>query len=1000
MSDKEGIRQTRHEIAPFFGSHGGAELFIKLFIETAPGYLQSVNETDPTNIVNYPHAYSLMRAEDYNRKEIGMSNNDVHYEFTDFIIQTALLFRSIDQPTGRGAVRLEDFRTFLRTQFTDPTPAVKDPYGFGKVTGTASTGIFGGTFTADDQIFNVATGLSYGQAKRNLGISDPIGNAYPQIKKVLALIVGLMYTGTPLTLNPRVTGEARDAVNFVINGAGRADEGLVNRLLLNREIDSKINEYISRLPPANQATFKSTFENQLRSTSIIALNEYTNGLYGQLRGKPPADAARDVVTDTNATQLAQILENAILQALNNAYATTIPASPTLAQPAPGQSAPAQPSSVNQIFTNVFGNWNNLSQGARNFYKRFIQLLRYDQGSKTWVPVPENEYGTPIDPRNIGSYRINVIKTTLGEEAPAFVNLIPKFTRRNNIFNDIWYTDKSGKHVKITTANWKEDEDDLNGAQNFFKNLFVTVYTGRNSVRVKTGNPTYETITIDPPAQWSPTMATMFDLNVDQFVRKRFFRIQQELKQPPIVKGPVLSLTDKNVWKVDEQGRLYLDDPSGRVYYGENEPGSLKALKNNFKCFSTFAKVEGDECNRYVNQCLLRNDTESLKVCAEMWKRGDFYTISKEEIKNMHPLVAVRTLQKFGFRIHKVEDTEMRMLIKKFETVDHWVKHVLTKAWGQQQVQLPTSTGTGASSETLQSIIEKNENILNYLRLLVEYVNSNPAIMNGRELAGRTAEAAGRVERSELTRKLGIPMVKEPKKGPMTTFYDYTMLRSHLESGFLGQTMRRRPFTSAFGTTFTGTGPSPIGFQGSPQFRSPFSSSIYGLNVPFQLGGLNPDINSYLRRRESGIISGAESLFGLIRVTVEDLKSMGKIIDEGDLTSIENKVVNMKSLESELIKTETYLEEYKYLMELFKDHKSEILTLETIKGLVEKQKDLISKQTTEENTLVKILGSLQGLRQGKCEDFVNDDCEYEKATIDVTQLPPPKQPDCIPKQKIC
>jgi len=159
--------------------------------------------------------------------------------------------------------------------------------------------------------------------------------------------------------------------------------------------------------------------------------------------------------------------------------------------------------------------------------------------------------------------------------------------------------------------------------------------------------------------------------------------------------------------------------------------------------------------------LLKNDTESLKVCAEMWKRQDFYAVSKEEIKNMHPLVAVRTLQKFGFRIQRVEDSELKMLVKKFETVDHWMQHVLAKTWGQEK---------HGQASTLQSTIENNENLLNYLRLLVEYVNSNLAIMNGKEFVGRSSEAAGRVARSELAMKLCIPMIKEPK-GANASFYD-------------------------------------------------------------------------------------------------------------------------------------------------------------------------------------------------------------------------------------
>jgi len=278
-------------------------------------------------------------------------------------------------------------------------------------------------------------------------------------------------------------------------------------------------------------------------------------------------------------------------------------------------------------------------------------------------------------------------------------------------------------------------------------------------------------------------------------------------------------------------------------------------------------------------------------------------------------------------------------------------------------------------------------------------------MNGREFVGKTSEAVGMFESSELATKLHIPMIKEPKES-MASFYDYSMLRSHMESGPFGQTFRRRSMPSAFNpmkvaatNSFTPSFASPFSSFGGPTLNSPFSGSM-GIPFQFGAGGSSPDIYCYKRRKEQGVVSGAEALFGLIRVTIEELKAMGKIIDQEDIKNMRKKVENMKVLEDELMKAETYLEEYKYLMELFRDYSSETLTLDTIRGLVEKKKDLLSKQNTEETTLVQILGSLQGLKHGNCEDFVNDDCEYQPATINLTQLPPPKQPDCIPKQKIC
>ena len=48
----------------------------------------------------------------------------------------------------------------------------------------------------------------------------------------------------------------------------------------------------------------------------------------------------------------------------------------------------------------------------------------------------------------------------------------------------------------------------------------------------------------------------------------------------------------------------------------------------------------------------------------------------------------------------------------------------------------------------------------------------------------------------------------------------------------------------------------------------------------------------------------------------------------------------------------------------------MLTMDALEKIVEKYKDLMSKQTIEEMTLLKILGSLQELRMGKyTENFM-------------------------------
>lgn len=716
---QESIRQTRHELAPFFGNHGGAELFIKLFIEPtgANGYERSINETDAESIINNQYASQFMKAESYGRRD-PISDNDVHPQFTDFLIQTALFHRAIDEP-----------------------------------------------------------------------------------------------------------------------------------------------------------------------------------------------------------------------------AQQLPQSPN---------DPSNPAKI--LWDKVYMDWNNLTESSRAFYRKYLQFMNLDATTNTWKVIPEGSYGTAIPPYQ---GRVNLLKTSgrgmrSGEmvtrdpatneivdygllsasECPKFVNLIPKIP---GSMGKIWYTAQDGTEQPLQTH-----------TDSALKNIYCGAYKFDRSFQIDGQE-------IFPKKVWDPqTQYHVFDINVDKFTRKRFFNISAELKKPPKIEGPVFSLTDKNVWHVDETGRLYKDEGGNRVYYDVDSDETKRILTKNFNCYSTFTK-DNAKCNMYVNQCLLRSDPESLSVCTEFWKNHDFYKVTIDEIKQMHPMVAVRTLEKFGFRVKKVEDSECKMLVRKFETVEHWMKTVLTgNEW---------KTVDPSNNKTLQNTIEENENLLNYLRLLVEYVNANPAILNGKEFAAKTAEAVGRVKQSDLAMRLGIQMAKVPA-GRSAGMYDFSMLQSHL-----GSRAARRPLVASFS---------------GPNYRSSFGAlgaSGMGVAVPFQMGGV-PNINSYIRRVDANVITGASALQALIDKSITDLQNKGITIAQEDQTAIVKKLDTMHKIETELINTDIFLEEYVYMLDLFppSKYKSEMLSLDKIKAFVEKQKDLLSTQATEDDRLVTIYGSLQKLLAGLSDDFVEEGYE--------------------------
>lgn len=617
-----------------------------------------------------------------------------------------------------------------------------------------------------------------------------------------------------------------------------------------------------------------------------------------------------VTRESNDQTVLGEVKDAVLKAFNEASA---------AGAAPAYSRASEEAEL--LWNNVYQKRATLSSDAKKFYNKYVQFL---DGTN----VLSLDGGADYDVNNKDRYRINLIKTRLGEREPLFVNLIPKYD--SGSLNNVWYVTSSGRPEKANVTQSAPSVDML------FKKLYSMTYSVDNGTVDGNG-----AVFTNLPTTWDKKVAnTKFDLNVRQLIRKRLFCVQQAMKTPTPETAPLLSFTDKGIWHRDSEGRLYRQTSKGKVMYGESDEGTNEALKEDFKCYSTLVRATNkDDCNKYMTQCLMSKclstgDPQDIAGCKEFWKRQDFFRVAKEDISSMHPSIAVKTLQKYGFRVHEEYDPECGMRITKVESRDHWVKNYLKK-------------GKKFDEESMK-LIEDNESLLNYLQLLSEYVNANPSILNGKTFTAKTAESMGRVNQTQLAIDLKIPMRKEPKKAGYGA-YDYGMLRSHLDSSFFGQTARKR-------TVFP------------PVFRSPFSETTFSVGLPYQSGGF-ADLSTYYRRRDEGLISGAEALSSIIQSTIADLENMGKKIDEGNMKSLAEKIHNMKTIEHELIKTEKYLEEYRNMVELFRDYKSELLTLDDIAHLADKQRDLQGKQLSEEASLVKILGSLQSLLAGKSGDFI-------------------------------
>ena len=566
-----------------------------------------------------------------------------------------------------------------------------------------------------------------------------------------------------------------------------------------------------------------------------------------------------------------------------------------------------------LWDDIYMKWDTLSPESQKFYNANLMFMKYTENS--WVDILSNGVDKKINFNNHSEYRISFKKKNIKDECPNFYNFIPKIDKK--IFNNIWFTDKDGNKTHF------DESDSSIEYTNTLKQLYCDVFNGKSDGKFKNlpdkfNNSNYQN--------------KIFNVNVDKLIRRRLYKLHNEVSgktQSQLPSGPLIDMVYKNIWFRDASGKLYMNDAKGqRIDYGMDDPSTIHALKADNNCFTTLVKVDKNMCTKYMHECLLDADPSGISECIRFWKEKDFYDVSKDEIHKMHPLVALRTLQKFGFREHEVYDTECGKKIKKVETKDHWVKNIMKKKLKDSFV-----------------VIEDNDKLLNYLQLLTEYVNANPGILN-RDYNGKTMESDGVVSTSDAAQKLGIKMQIVPSN-KFNGLIDYTKLKSMISS-----------------------------------YHSPIKQQNYNSPTVFQQFGGHGVSTSDLNVNHTK--STYKLLFDIIYNTLKSLKEKGKILDNITIKSIYDQFSALDDGNNDLFETYIYLDKYKNFQELFGDRNSEIVTISNISKLVEKEGLLIATQETNERRLVDILGSLQSLLINQSNNDENKPEKYNKITFDFTQ----------------
>lgn len=890
---------NKYEGREFLFNDGRGNLFSKVYFKDP--YNNPTNQ-EADDIIGSTE-YNIMTSEYYTKKQAQMNNNDIHYEFTDLIIKAALLHRNLDKSSEIGT-RLNSARTAINI------------YSNLLILGTSD----GTIITSPGFLYHATVGSVTKTGSHFLKlIAEYLTDSAKSVsntKNVAELYATNMINGVSIIPHSEdssveyTLGEILDIIHNEIPTVGIKN-------IIKSSVQKKIDEFINRI---------YAHVNQHRTEFFGGdANETFNFYNDEINLKPFAKELENVVmTDVKSNIIKYFNQHTNLS------------NPT----------------ANQFWKNVYLKWNMMDKQTQLLYSKVISLQKIKPSSslREYTDVKESEYKNQIPDTELSNYRLNLKKASDGtSRITQFEHLLPFVPSKISGF---WYTDYNGtiqKYKQKLSSSTKK---------NLLKLIYNGVYFSKSTKDYITVNIGKDEIKL--PLVTNVDLTSQFSLNVDKLIRKRLYLASKLFSSSglPLTKpsnsAQYIDLEYKNIWTRDSNGNLVKKVNGKNVIYGEMDDATIKELNTKSNCFTTQLKFNDSvKCDKYIHKCLLDDDAEGLDECLNDYlKNNNFFKVAENEVDNMHPLIALRTLQKFGFHAVMKFDNKAQVQLKKIQSIDDWLNGFMAKRFSKSDMQ---KVFTGSS---------KNTNLLTYLKLVVNHVNRNPAILN-KDFKGSTEETKTKLKQS--------PPSKPPNTPELLSTDDISRLKVHLKTDYEAVTNgkthideRNGLITGPFGSVYSrdyGLIPPFLvsGYASSYNIPGMRPADLYGVKLT---SSLNDDkymsFSQFQEKMDSGYFIGAKFFGDLINHHLDKLKESGKELIKEDTQKIQQMLQNQLKLENELIKTIKYFEEYRKQMDLYKNYKSETISEANIVKLVDNKSKLLAKKASGERTLVELLAAIDAI----------------------------------------
>lgn len=665
---------------PFCGNSNATGMFIEA---NYPGgnYTSSLNSEANPEIISGSVVEGLMFAKNYrkDKREAGMKDDDIHYQYVDFIVRTALFHRELDKSTTRGS-SLEGLRKAIILTTTEMLDRKMD---------TITTGGWQAINVRYDKLNNktLSNYVDNNDSFFDFLNAQIIANEQSMLKQ--EDIVGLCTVDGNGDITSSLPSDLCFAVQYI--SPTRSTSPIVH-------FDNFLHVNASRVMGSERAQSMQEIINEINT----AVSQYVEILRKNLNLNAMSDSDRD---DKNivkqkmkeAKQYKQTLIDLLTEAVHLAAKRAMNSVVHSEFITLDKNHHAQ-----RFFENVCLRWPLLDGHARNFYRAHIILYREIGASSRTTPAragweditskldDDFEFVKTLD---MSKLRINLLKERPGAERVMFGATLPYIPDR---ITKMWYTDE---YKIIRQVNLNNDKDVL---RNLYQNVYMGLPVLTNGTPINNLPKLYDTV-----------IANTSDFDVDDAWVVR--NIIKSRKHGPISQH--VSKTNETLLVEDMiTKRIYHRDDSGLYRYnsqGVKVPYNMDNIKIE-TCAGSMLSGDQNSCPKFVRDCILNDDNNALTQCLNKLSDQNMFNVAHNELENMDPEIAIRILRtfKFGKNTKSLPDGTICCESISF---DVWKETILND---------PTQF-----TQQVRKAILDNSKLCHYLKGVVAFVNANPAILN-------------------------------------------------------------------------------------------------------------------------------------------------------------------------------------------------------------------------------------------------------------------------------